>query len=509
MKARLTGVFLCIGAFVLSMLLLLQLFNQTINQGAVLGENTQDEVLPPVSGEDSYTDLSSEVKTLDDVKTLAVETQNYFSALATLGEAPSVELSAMIQKWHNAASVLKNDYADASGGAYYTALETAFSEYTSNPPTDVASFSEMTLSVLDALSVAQSAAQGDVGRYPVLDLSEEGQVAMALLRLRNASENTASSITVTFGGEVALGDELGKDSYKEKYGLENAKNPLSGLIPVFATDDLTIVSLAAPLTAASSENASVKNAFRGASAETYALHLKQAGVDAVILSTCHIRDFGNVGYDDTVKALTDAGLKVVEEGVSAVVSTDAGKVAIHTFDLSRHDVRRKDVESAVAETKEQSPILNVVYFHTSDEEGKLQANVNALRAAADAGADLVLSSHGAAPEGLLFRGEDQTALVLSPGQLSRAIPSERVEGETLTFLYQQSFEIENAQVKEKTIPQLFAVNNHAFDEAAPYAPSLALKSATVQELSELLVGSPDGYEGRVTDGDVSFVSLSK
>ncbi len=508
MKARLAGVFLCIASFVLSMLLLLQLMNNAMQASPDLGISTPEPPIIPVGDGSTQTPHAAEVQSVNEVKAIAKETNDFFKVLATDTEMPSVALSMMIEKWNNAAAYLSDEAADTAGGAYYSALSAALSEYSSAYPADEAAFSEKVNAILLSLESASVKDAGDPDRYPALDLSREGEVSLALLRLWNVSQNSDKAITVTFGGEIAMGDMAGESSYMEKYGPKedgSALNPLLGLVPVFAADDLTVVSLAAPLT--TSQDKQVAEAFRGSYTATYAAHLKNAGVDVVVLSSCHLRDYGEAGYDETVKALTDAGLEVVDVNVPEVISTDAGKVAVHAFDLAAGGVIEADVKASIEKAKAESPILNVVCFHTANEKDHTYSTAVSMRAAADAGADLVLGAHGSAVEGILFRGEKKTALVFSPGHLSYAVTSEVNREEPYSFLYQQTFSIENVQVSTKSTPRIFAVDNHAADDLSPYAPTLALNTAKANKVCETILAELRDYEGRVNEGDFSCVLL--
>ena len=507
MKARLTGVFLCIVSFVLSMLLLLQLMNNAIQKAPDLGVSTPESQTVPVGdGNGTQTSPAVSVQSVNEVKAIAKETNDYFAALATAVALPETELSAMIEKWNNAANYLSGEAADAAGGAYYSALSAALSDFSAAYPTDEAAFAQKVNAILLSLETASVKDAGDPDRYPALDLTREGAFTRALLRLWNVSQNSERSITVTFGGEIAMGDLAGASTYMDKYGPKEdgtALNPLLGVVPVFAADDLTIVSLAGPLT--TSQDKQVAAAFRGSFTAAYASHLKNAGVDVVVLASCHMFDYGESGYEETVKALTDAGLKVVDVNAPSVISTDAGKVAVHAFDLSAATVKETDVKSSIEKAKSESPILNVVYFHTANANNHTYTTALAMRAAADAGADLVLGSHGSEVEGMLFRGEKKTALVLSPGHLSYAVTPEVNKEVSSSFLYQQTFTIENVQVSGSSTPRVFAIDNHSADEELPYAPTLVLNRAKASAVCDAILATLRDYEGRVNEGDFSCV----
>lgn len=511
MKARLTGVFLCIGAFVLSMIMLLNLIKEPAAQIPDIGDDKPPVTDPttPDEGEDApVPGVATDVTSIEGVMSVAKETQVFFDAMATDAAVSVEDMDEMLVKWENAALYLKERAADSQGAALYTTLASVFDNYTAELPKDSSDFATKLSGALSTLSSAAIEETGEkTGRYPTLDADPNGNVAMTLLRLWQAGATTAGSVTVTYGGEVAMGDYLSASTYQEIYATEDAKSPLKGLVPLFATDDVSIVSLSAPLTSYTNPDVAASEAFRGSFAETYAKHLKNAGVDVVLLSTCHVKDFGDTGYADTKAALEKAGLTVAEEGAVTYFNTTAGKVAVLAYDMSeKGDVRYSEVPKAqIKEARDAGAVLVLTYFHGTEEKEVSAAFANTLRDAADNGSDLVLSSHAANIQGILLRGEEKIPLLFSPGHLSCGAESD-TNGDT--YLYRESFSVVEGDEVDRS-RYIYAVNNHSTGEKPNYAATIALSGKVAARVQSTLSAALPEFrqEERVTSGDLTYVCV--
>lgn len=505
MKARLVSVFLCIIAFVLSMLMLLKLIENPLNNipdimDTPTSENTEGTTPEPDSS------LATDVTSMEGVMALAKETGAFFETLAYGADKSATAMSDLLIKWKNAAVYLTDSAEDAAGGAYYNALYTSLRDFTAQLPESPAAFSAAAGAVLRTVEGAKvQATEETQKRYPSLDTSENGTLALSLLSLFSAAQKSADTLRVSFGGEVAMGDFIGSSLYQSKYTAEGANNPLAGISPVFATDDLSIVSLTAPLTAYTVPEVAASEAFRGSAAQAYAAFLKDAGVDVVSLATCRITDFGKTGYDDTVNALTSVGITVSEADTCTYLESPVGKVAVISFDLGGKDNTpfTEIPRAMISEAREAGATIVITYFHM--DTATMTANkANTLRAAADAGADLVLSSHNESYQGILTRGEDRTALVVSPGALSNAALDVKARD---AFLFTQSFSVSSQGVTPKPIT-LYAVSTGK-NADAPFEPTLGLDAGSVSSLSSAMAAALVNYDGRATETDLTYALITK
>ena len=505
MKAKLTGIFLCIGAFILSMVLLMNLIENPMRKTPDFSPSSpSSEQGTGAPDEKGGEDVSSGVTSIEGVMSVAKETQEYFSALASdaVREVPTAD--AMCAKWHNAAVFLRSREADEAGALYYEALENAVKTYTGSLPATAAEFSEKAGAALNTLKAAAITEEEPTGRYPAVSTSENGAFALSLARLWRAAQKSADSVTVSFGGEVAMGDFLGSSDYQNRYAVENAPNPLAALAPVFSTDDLSLVTLDSPLTTYTVPEVAATEAFRGSAVDVYAKHLKNAGVDVVSLASCHISDFGETGYNDTKTALEKAGLIVAEDGAITYVTLPAGKTAVITHNLvGKGGARFTEIPKAqIAEARQNGATFVVVYFHLGAEE-ITAAMADTLRDAAANGANLVLSSHTDSIRGILLSEENKTPLLFSPGRLSYASSTSASRD---AYLYSQKFTLSAEAGVTAGERMVFALNNHCGDGNAP---TLYLDSENTGRIASTLSAALPTFEGRPAAGDLSVISISK
>lgn len=92
-------------------------------------------------------------------------------------------------------------------------------------------------------------------------------------------------------------------------------NPFSeSIIGLFRDTEYVILNLEAPLTERGKPISKTGPNLR--MSPRYAKLLKESGVDCVCLANNHIRDFGDVGLEDTVKYCKEAGLDIVGGGMN-------------------------------------------------------------------------------------------------------------------------------------------------------------------------------------------------
>lgn len=515
MKARLLSVLLCIGAFVLSMFLMMNMIETPLRTTPQVGEGTgitDDD--SDGDTDDGKSELVTDVSSVEGVKSVAKETVEFLETLA-FGREKSLTFGGsfknLLTKWENAAAFLQGA-GDAAGAECYHTLAAVWREIQEKPFSDTAAFMARVPAFLARLSAATP--QTTDGLYPVLDTDANGTVSLAMLAACRLQNIKTDRIHVTFGGNVAMGDLIGSNHYEKLYAKEGAQSPLAGVSAVLGTDDLSIVSLDNALTTSTSSTVAVTDAFRGKFTETYATMLAEAGVDVVSLATCHVNDFGEAGYADTKNALESAGITVAEDGKIAYFEAPAGKVAILSYNLTgQPNVRYTAVPQAqIAEAREAGAVLCIVYFHMGNPTNPdynaaiTAAMANTLRDAADNGADLVLCSHTNVIQGMLLRGDDpRTALCFSPGNLSYA---ESVDEGTSTdaLLYAHSFVISagTAIPSERTA---FCLNNNSVGAGATFAPALYLDTANVTRIGAALTAMHPNFEGHLTEGDLDLVFL--
>ena len=515
MKSRLASVVLCVIAFILSLVLMLHLIELSGHTPPDVGDGTKTDptqVTDPVS-DSTPEDVSVLVTSEDGVLALAKESRDFITRLATgTDKNYTTALPKLIQKWQNAADYLSEN-KNPAGAEVYRTLAEVFDTISSTPFADTADFNARMPGFLNALDTAYAGLtdQNEL-LFPMLDTGASGDCALACLSVFRQQIVKPGTITVTFTGEISMGDYLNKNDYYDKYA-ETGVNPLGGVSPVLLTDDISFAALDAPLTTSTEPTVAASAAFRGKKVDTYATYLKEAGFDVISLSGCHLRDFGDAGYEDTKTALEKAGLTVAENGKIAYFDAAAGKTAILSYNLiGQGDVRYTEVPKAqIAEARENGAKLVIVYFHTSSVSGDNQASAamaNTLRDAADNGADLVLCSHSPEWLGILEQEHDgvRTPLLLSPGPLSYG--ADLNAGTTRAYLVSQTFTMADSPAAPGTL-RIFPIDNHSVGADKTCAPELFLDSETAQELANELYAALPEYAGRLTEGALNFVQITK
>ena len=132
---------------------------------------------------------------------------------------------------------------------------------------------------------------------------------------------------ITFLGDCTLGGEEKNLNDYRGFAQTVARNgyayPFRNLIALTAADDLTVANLEGVLSDSKDllKTEKIFN-FRGAAA--YTEILKEGSVECVTLANNHSRDYGQAGYNDTVRALESAGIAYFGTDSMAVWRNEEG-----------------------------------------------------------------------------------------------------------------------------------------------------------------------------------------
>ncbi len=225
------------------------------------------------------------------------------------------------------------------------------------------------------------------------------------------------TFTITLAGDTTLGstDDLRKreDSFERVAQEKGYGWFFSGLLPLFATDDMTLVNFEGTLTEAT-EKKEKKFNFKGPA--EYADILTLGSVEAVTIANNHTLDYGAQGRDDTVANLQSAGITVSGNGTLAVFEKDGVKVGMTGYCFPYKD-GKKDVTKDVKALREMGCQIVIASFHWGSEyrEDFTAEQRSIGRAAIRAGADFVVGHHPHIVQGV-ERYED-TYIAYSVGNL--------------------------------------------------------------------------------------------
>lgn len=204
-------------------------------------------------------------------------------------------------------------------------------------------------------------------------------------------------ITLTFAGDCTLGGEPEladhPGGFVRTVGEKGYAYPFSGLLPLFAEDDATLVNLEGVLSDSSANRADKQFTFLGEPA--YARCLTLGSIECVTLTNNHTMDFGRRGYEDTLDALEANGIGSVSRENVLVVEKDGYRIGITASGFGLDAAEEKRLGEQIQALREQNCRMLVHVMHAGQE---YQPRHNArqqetARIAVSLGADLVVGHH--------------------------------------------------------------------------------------------------------------------
>ena len=223
--------------------------------------------------------------------------------------------------------------------------------------------------------------------------------------------------TITVGGDTTLGstDDLRKrpDSFENVAAEKGYGWFFSGLEPIFASDDMTLVNFEGTLTEETQKKEKKFN-FKGPAEYTDILTL--GSVEAVNIANNHTLDYGKTGKEDTIVNLENAGITVSGGGVLGIYEKDGIKVGMTGYCFPYKN-GKKDISADVKALREEGCQIVIASFHWGSEyrddfTGE-QRSIG--RAALKAGADIVVGHHPHVIQGI--EHYDDSYILYSLGNL--------------------------------------------------------------------------------------------
>ena len=209
-------------------------------------------------------------------------------------------------------------------------------------------------------------------------------------------EPTPVTVTISAAGDCTLG-------YDPRLGYSNSlPNELErqdgdygyflrGVLPVFSSDDLTVVNLECALTK-SDDNVEGKTfCFKGD--PLYRNILLEGSVEVVSLGNNHSRDYKSEGLNDTIESLRLGNIGFAYNGISCIREVNGVKVGFLSYKNNTPELStlKSDIESL----REKGCAIVICSFHWGEEYRNVanSSQTKLGRAAVDYGADLVLGHH--------------------------------------------------------------------------------------------------------------------
>jgi len=221
-------------------------------------------------------------------------------------------------------------------------------------------------------------------------------------------DSGSKKVIISTVGDVALGQDSrfsytdSFDHFFEKMGGDYGYF-FSNVAEILGKDDLTIANLETALSngGTKAEKYDYGNNYWFNGKPEYANILKAGSIEAVSLANNHSHDFGTGGYDETRRALGEAGIKYFGYSETLITYVNGVRVGLAGFNqLGEYEQGRdanelkQEVEETIKKLSEESDLV-VASFHWGSEykyrQDRLQTELAYL--AVDSGADLVIGSH--------------------------------------------------------------------------------------------------------------------
>jgi len=251
-------------------------------------------------------------------------------------------------------------------------------------------------------------------------------------------------ITISAAGDVTLGGDARQSGYRAFLNvLESSDNDhgvfLMNVMPVFGTDDLTIVNLEGALTD-SMQHLGKTFAFRGP--PHYARILSSSSVEAVTLANNHSGDYRENGYLDTVASLEAENVAYFGNEFNTILEIKGIKVGLFGYLVWNDGQSNRDrILGSIEDLRDRGAELIIAYYHWGAEyvntPSVYQRRLGQF--SIDNGADLVLGSHPHVIQGIEeYNGKN---IVYSLGNFCFAGNMNPRDQDT--FIFRQTFTFED------------------------------------------------------------------
>ena len=327
-------------------------------------------------------------------------------------------------------------------------------------------------------------------------------------------------IVLSFVGDCNFGDAYYRmdesDSLKNVISEHGDEWLFSGVKDIFLGDDATFMNLEAIWTNRTYQMASKNNNIIGS--KTYVNQLIKNGIDAVNTATNHCMDFGQIGYDDMMDVLDQAGIThfgtiTGKTDVLAVYETKGIRIGALGYSLPQdYDIPK--IRGRIRQLREMGCDLVIVSLHwgTQAKNGDMKATAleswqtGYAKEVIDAGADVIWGHHpGVLQPIMIYKGKP---VFFSTGTFVSGIMTDVIRY-TGVFQLQYVMDENGAPVLEslQVIPCITG-------ERGDYRVSVLEDEAERENCLSMLIGKKDIAEMQnlpdefITDGNFMFSFMS-
>ncbi|MGM9974671.1 MAG: CapA family protein [Clostridiaceae bacterium] len=205
-------------------------------------------------------------------------------------------------------------------------------------------------------------------------------------------------VLLTFSGDSTLGTDkkfnqatslpamLQNQNYDYSYFYKNVKS-------IFEADDFTVTNLEGPLTTHNVEATDKQFNFKGD--PELARALAEGSIEGVTLSNNHTYDYGAIGVEDTINALTKYGINYFGAGYKYTTELKGIKFGFLGYSIwGEGEEQKATIKADIQDLKNQGAIV-IINAHWGIERDYKPYSVqtNMAHYMIDSGADLIIGHH--------------------------------------------------------------------------------------------------------------------
>lgn len=214
-----------------------------------------------------------------------------------------------------------------------------------------------------------------------------------------STEPEIVSVTISATGDCTLGMNYKmsyKNSFDDIYDRFGKSHFFKNVYDILSNDDFTIINLEGPLTNSKDRQTKL---FNHIGRPEYAQILNQGSIEAVSFSNNHTYDYGQEGYEDTVKALNEAGISYAGDGVYGIYESKGIKIGFVSVN-EHYDGKLVEhwLEEGIKTLREEGAdlVLACIHWGRAEYEGSSQIDqyqIELGKMCIDWGYDLVIGNH--------------------------------------------------------------------------------------------------------------------
>lgn len=214
------------------------------------------------------------------------------------------------------------------------------------------------------------------------------------------NKDTFTEVLLSSAGDCTIGTDTNfwGDTFPVVFQKKNNDYSyfFKNVLPIFNTDDLTVVNLETTFTNATQKRDKGDAVqFHFKSPPNYVKILTEGSIEAVNIANNHIYDYNKVGFEDTKKTLEKEGIEYFGEGekwITTIKGQKFGFLGYQAWYVS--DEIQNKIKNDIEELKKQGCVV-IINFHWGIERNlyPVEYQKDLAHFAIDNGADLIIGHH--------------------------------------------------------------------------------------------------------------------